>query len=117
MFCERMSKKSLSDFKQLLTQEGTFRDFLLSNVKMENIFSVSSGDGNMQPNIYVISLLQDAGTDVSADAFSAEEAYTVWNKPLEEYSVSEGLLLIIVTLAVVAFIWGVVKGGFSWLGW
>lgn len=35
-FCLTMEYKSLDDFKQLLTQEGTFREFLLSYVLDEN---------------------------------------------------------------------------------
>lgn len=74
--------------------------------------NISAEDGITQSNIYILTLPQDVNTDVSA-----EVTYTIWDKPLDEYSVSEGLLLIIVTLAAFAFIWGMVKGGFSWLDW
>ena len=42
-FCVKMSDKSLSDFKQLITQEGTFREFLLSFVTDES--------GNVADNV------------------------------------------------------------------
>lgn len=89
---------------------GMITDYSFLPEGIGEILSVSSGDS--ASNIYIITLPQDADTDVST-----EMEYTIWDKPLEEYSVSEGLLLIIVTLAVVAFIWGMVKGGVSWLGW
>lgn len=76
-----------------------------------------SGNGSMPPNIYIIPLSQAADTDITDGSVSAETVYTIWDKPLEEYSVSEGLLLIIAVLAAVAFIWCIVKGGFSWLNW
>ncbi len=89
---------------------------------IEEILSVSggdnmpAGDGNIQPNIYIISLPQETLSDAAGESLE-EVVYTLWDKPLEEYSVSEGLLLIIATLAVAAFIWTVLKGGFSWLSW
>ena len=78
---------------------------------------LSAGNGSMPPNIYIIPLSQAADTDITDSSVSAETVYTIWDKPLEEYAVSEGLLLIIAVLATVAFIWGIVKGGFSWLNW
>ncbi len=78
---------------------------------------LSAGNGSMPPNIYIIPLSQAADTDITDGSVSAETVYTIWDKPLEKYSVSEGLLLIIAVLAAVAFIWCIVKGGFSWLNW
>ncbi len=97
---------------------------LLSVSGGDNVFSRMtdqalsvSGNGSIPPNIYIIPLSQAADTDITDGSVSAETVYTIWDKPLEEYSVSEGLLLIIAALATVAFIWGIVKGGFSWLNW
>lgn len=87
---------------------------------LEQILSVSAGDNasvsgndNVPANIYIVGIPQDS----AADQTEQEISYTLFNKPLEEYTVSEGLLLIIVTLAVIAFIYHMVKGGLSWLGW
>ena len=100
---------------------GMITDYTLLPDGIKEVLSVSGGDNpgdvSTQPNIYIISLPQEAGPDVLEESAPAEVAYTIWDKPLEEYSVSEGLLLIIVTLAVAAFIWSIVKGGFSWLNW
>lgn len=46
-FCTTMEYKSLSDFKQLLTQEGTFRKFLLSYVTDENGNLVGTVDNKL----------------------------------------------------------------------
>lgn len=80
----------------------------------DSIESVScNGDfGNVPANIYVINMLQDE-EPVSEVNVSEEVSYTLWDKPLDEYSVSEGLLLII---ALVIFLYGVCKtiiGGFK----
>lgn len=89
---------------------------------IEKILSVSGGDNmfageeSIYSNIYIISLPQETLSD-NAEESLEEVVYTLWDKPLKEYSISEGLLLIIVALAVAAFIWTVVKGGFSWLSW
>lgn len=99
---------------------GMITDYAHLPDGIEEVLSVSGGDNpgdvSTQPNIYIISLSQEADPDVSVESVPVE-VYTIWDKPLEEYSVSEGLLLIIVTLAVIAFIWSIVKGGFSWLHW
>ena len=87
---------------------------------LEQIMSVSAGDNasvsggdNALTNIYIVGLPQD----ITAAEVVTEPIYTLFNKPLETYTVEEGLLLILVTLAVIALIWNIVKGGFSWLGW
>ena len=92
---------------------------------IEEILSVSSGDaltvsGNSvsgndsaPTNIYIFGMPQEESFTETIE----EITYTLFDKPLQKYSVSEGLLLILVTLAVIAFIWKVAKGGFSWLGW
>lgn len=94
---------------------GMITDDTIIPEGMEEVLSVSGGDNTS--NIYIIALPPDADADVPAETFSAETFYTIWDKPLEEYSVSEGLLLILVALAVAAFIWSMVKGGFIWLDW
>lgn len=40
--------------------------------------------------------------------------YTIWDKPLEEYTVTESLLLFLVIIALVVFVWAAIKGGFKW---
>lgn len=117
------------DLAELLSVSGSdnassrMTDQTLVPAGPDEVLSVSGGDGlfagsgSMPPNIYIISLPQAADTDITDDSVSTETIYTIWDKPLEEYSVSEGLLLIIAALAAVAFIWGIVKGGFSWLHW
>ena len=47
-FCVKMSSKSISDFKQLITQEGTFREFLLSYVTDENGNIADTVDNKLQ---------------------------------------------------------------------
>lgn len=73
----------------------------------DEMLSVSGND-----RIYILTLPQP-----TPPAMEQEIVYTLWDKPLEEYSVSEGLLLIMTTLAIIVFIWNVAKGGFSWLDW
>lgn len=46
---------------------------------------------------------------------SADAARLFLTTPFEEYTVTEGLLLLIVLLAVVSICIKAVKGGFSWL--
>ena len=49
-------------------------------------------------------------------SYPTEETYTLWEKPLNEYSVSEGLLLLIFCLLFVMFIKKLWKGGSNkWL--
>lgn len=69
------------------------------------VSSVSSGDAAYyEINIYTLS-----------DNDGAQEMqYTLWDKPLEEYTVSEGLLLMLVVIALIALVWSAVKGGFKW---
>lgn len=72
------------------------------------ISSVSCGDNinvYYQVEVYTVSS-PDAGPQ-----------YTLFDKPLEEYTVSEGLLLILVLLVVCKFVWSVIKEGFKWWSW
>lgn len=49
-------------------------------------------------------------------SYPTEETYTLWEKPLNEYSVSEGLLLLIFCLLFVMFVKKLWKGGSNkWL--
>lgn len=70
--------------------------------------SVSSGD-NITVNYQVIYTV--SGSD------AADPQYTLFNKPLDEYTVSEGLLLIIVVLVLGKFVWNVIKEGFKFWSW
>lgn len=78
--------------------------------------SVSSGDAlsvsgndNALTNVYIFNLPQEE------QETATETAYTIFNKPLEEYTVSEGLLVIIAILAIVCVVYNFVKGGiFPW---
>ncbi len=66
--------------------------------------SVSSGDNiTLYYQVYTVS-----GSD-------QEFQYTLFDKPLDEYTVSEGLLLILVIIAIIAVVWTAVKEGFKWL--
>ena len=47
-FCVKMSNKSITDFKQLILQEGTFREFLLSYVTDENGNIADTVDNKLQ---------------------------------------------------------------------
>lgn len=38
----------------------------------------------------------------------------LWTKPLDDYSVSEGLLLFLDVMILAALVWIIVKGGFKW---
>lgn len=69
--------------------------------------SVSGGDAPAayyEINMYMLPVLPP----------ETETLYTLWDKPLEEYTVSEGLLLLLVVIALVALIWSAVRGGFKW---
>lgn len=68
--------------------------------------SVSGGD----ITLYQIEVYTVSGSD-------QELQYTLFDKPLDEYTVSEGLLLILVIIAVGAVVWTAVKEGFRWLSW
>lgn len=68
--------------------------------------SVSGGD----IALYQIGVYTVSGSD-------QELQYTLWDKPLDEYTVSEGLLLILVIIAVGAVVWTAIKEGFRWLSW
>lgn len=74
-----------------------------------SVSSVSSGDAAAyyEINIYTVS----GGDGAAAPRM---EQYTLWDKPLEDYTVSEGLLLLLVLIALVALVWAAVKGGFKW---
>lgn len=73
-----------------------------------SVSSVSGGDAAYyEINIYTVS-----GND--GEAALQEEQYTLWDKPLTEYTVSEGLLLLLVVTALVSLVWSAVKGGFKW---
>lgn len=55
------------------------------------------------------------GISEKMEEAEAEETYTFMEKPLAEYSVTEGLLLVIVVLMVLRFVHNRIKEGFSWL--
>lgn len=67
--------------------------------------SVSSGDVYYQIEVHTVS-----GSDTGPQ-------YTLFDKPLTEYTVSEGLLLILVVIAVCKFVWSGIKEGFKWWSW
>lgn len=93
---------------EMLTVSGS------DNLDSETLtFESVSGNGESAfTNYYIINMLQNDMAETQE-----EIAYTLFNKPLDEYTVSEGLLAIIAALAVVAVIWYIVKGGFSWHSW
>lgn len=73
--------------------------------------TVSSGDaaGSI---FYQVNLYAAPEDDVLQE--TQQEDYTLWDKPLEDYTVTEGLLLVLVLLAVVVLVWQMIKGGFKW---
>ena len=81
---------------------------LLPSVSAGDAPSVSGGDNiNVYYQIDVHTVSEsDAGPE-----------YTLFDKPLSDYSVSEGLLLILVLLLVGKFAWSVIREGFRWLSW
>ena len=93
---------------EILTVSGS------DNVEYEpTTLETVSGNGESAPtNYYIINMLQNETAETQE-----ETAYTLFNKPLDEYTVSEGLLAIIAALAVIVVIYHIVKGGFSWLSW
>ncbi len=79
-------------------------DTLVGSVSSGDQYPVSVSGGDA---IYIIN---------AAPPDQEEEiVYTLWDKPLEEYTVSEGLLLLLVIIALAALIWTAIKGGFKWL--
>ncbi len=87
-----------------------------SGDNVESLESVSGNDfpENTSANIYVISLIREEEKE-AIPVVSEEVNYNLWNKPLEEYSVSEGLLLIAVVGLIMAFVYCFIKGGFAYL--
>lgn len=84
---------------------------------MPGIESVSAGDFGNGINYYQVNLYTlpgDPAGDI-LDSESQEIQYTLWDKPLEDYSVSDGLLLILVLIAWVLLVLKLVEGGFKWL--
>ncbi len=67
--------------------------------------SVSNGDVYYQIEVYTVS------------GFDTGPQYTLFNKPLDDYTVSEGLLLILVLLIAGKYAWLVIKEGFKWFSW
>lgn len=83
----------------------------------DNVETVSGGDNiDTTPTIYILNMASDDPVE-TAGPQTEETAYTLFDKPLEEYTPAEGLLLIIAVLAVIVCIWHIIKEGFSWLSW
>lgn len=81
--------------------------------------SVSSGDADA---VSSVSSGDSINVYYQVDVHTVSEAdtgpqYTLFDKPLEEYTVSEGLLLILVVLVLGKYVWCVIKEGFKWLSW
>lgn len=72
--------------------------------------SVSGGDAGTFYEINVYMLPEST----SEPELETEIEYTLWDKPLEEYTVSEGLLLLLVVIALIALIWAAIRGGAKW---
>ena len=73
--------------------------------------SVSGGDNMAGGDYYQINLY----TLPAPGGQEETTQYTLWDKPLEKYTVSEGLLLILVVIAVAVLAWKMIGGGFKWL--
>ena len=82
---------------------------------LSGVDSVSSGDA-AGVTYYQINLYSVSGDPADGNGAAApqELQYTLWDKPLENYTVTEGLLLILVVIAVAVLVWQTIKGGFKW---
>lgn len=87
----------------------------VSGGDLPGVESVSGGDaagGGI--NYYQVNLYTLSEEPVMEVSESQEIQYTLWDKPLEDYSVTEGLLLLLVLIAVAVLVWGMIGGGFKW---
>lgn len=77
----------------------------------------SSGDLSVQADILASALEAETSGDASSPAVevTTTEARPFLTTSFENYTVSEGLLLMLLLLAVVMICVKMVKGGFSWL--
>lgn len=84
---------------------------VLETVSGSDADVLSSVSGSDAVNVYYqVEVYTVSGGD-------AEPHYTLFDKPLTEYTVSEGLLLLLVVLLVSKFVWSAIKEGFKWLSW
>lgn len=106
---------SVSSDDNVEIDPGTFLD---DNGNAE-LKTVSGNDvfESTPTNVYIINTLQEDTEKDLETTVEQEETYTLFNKPLEQYSPTEGFLLILTVLCVIVFIYHIVKGGFSWLSW
>lgn len=88
-------------------------DEFLMNEIMDTVSSGDAGASVSGNNVYYqIEIYTVSGSDADAGP-----QYTLFDKPLEDYTVSEGLLLILVVLLVGKYVWSAIKEGFKWLSW
>jgi len=75
-----------------------------------SLSSVSGGDAPAyyEINVYMLPEPTPAPQEVN------EVVYTIWDKPLEDYTVEEGFLCLLVLGSLIALAWLVIKGGFKW---
>ena len=110
----------VDDILELLQSDSLLVDSVsgsdvFSGDDLPGMESVSGGDAPGGGIIYYEINLYALPEEPDVEYFDAQEVrYTLWDKPLEDYSVTEGLLLILVVIAVAVLIWNMIKGGFKW---
>lgn len=89
-----------------------FLDSVSSGDVVLSSSSVSGGDAYYEINVYM--LPEPTLEPIPEPAEIEEVVYTIWDKPLEDYTVTEGFLCLLVLIALVVLVWCAVKGGFKW---
>ena len=75
---------------------------------MDETTATSAADSGAESEIYT------GPYEVIAEVVDVPDR-PFFTTPFEEYTVTEGLLLLLVVLLVIRWIIGMLKGGFSWL--
>ena len=81
---------------------------------MDLLPSVSAGDASSVSDGDNINVYYQIDVHTVSESDLGPE-YTLFDKPLDEYTVSEGLLLILAFLAICEAVFALVKEGFKWL--
>lgn len=86
---------------------GDIETFLDSVSGSDAVLSSVSGGDAYYINVYVL-------PEPTQEPEVKEVFYTVWDKPLENYTVTESLLLVLVVIVLVVLVWVIIRGGFKW---
>lgn len=111
-----METENVKEIIEMLTVSGG-DNVIIEDMPETELQTVSGNDSieSVPTNVYVINMMQEQPETEIQEQVS-EPVYTLFDKPLEDYTVSEGLLLILVVVAVLRVIWDAVKWAFSWFG-